>query len=205
MVAYDGIGNSREHVLNYKTFMKLQTHSDALMCKVFLTTLIGPVRAWFIAGVPAERKTSYLETIRQRRNESLREYVTKFNSEALQIPELDEGKAVEAIQKGTTSLEFFGLLCRKLLTTLVELMKRAEKYIRQDDALTTSRFAKEAGDRGKIGEDKRPDRQERRQDQGSEVLNKHWRERKEQRPYQPLISEMITPMNVSRTEVLVVI
>ncbi|XP_043809464.1 uncharacterized protein LOC122722521 [Manihot esculenta] len=56
------------------------------MCKVFPTTLLGPARAWFnnleagsinsfgdlatrfisrfIAGVPADRKTSYLETIR---------------------------------------------------------------------------------------------------------------------------------------------
>lgn len=32
-------GNPREHVLNYKTFMELQTHSDVLMCKIFLTTL----------------------------------------------------------------------------------------------------------------------------------------------------------------------
>lgn len=65
----------------------------------------------FIAGVPAERKTSYLETIKQRRNESLKEYVAKFNSKALQISELDEARTIGAMQKGTTSLEFFGSLC----------------------------------------------------------------------------------------------
>ncbi|XP_043811986.1 uncharacterized protein LOC122723547, partial [Manihot esculenta] len=97
MAAYDGAGNPREHVLNYKTFMELQTLSDALMCKVFPTTLTGLARAWFnsleagsirsfgdlasafinrfIAGVPAERKTSYLEMVKQRKDESLREYV----------------------------------------------------------------------------------------------------------------------------------
>lgn len=42
----------------------------------------------FIAEVPAGRKTSYLETVKQRRNESLREYVARFNSKALQMPEL---------------------------------------------------------------------------------------------------------------------
>ncbi|XP_021623842.1 uncharacterized protein LOC110623222 [Manihot esculenta] len=191
MATYDGAGNPREHILNYKTFIELQTLSDALMCKAFPTTLTGLARAWFnnleagsiksfrdlanifinrfIAGVPAERKTSYLEIGRQRKNESLREYVARFNTEALQIPELDENRAVEAMQKGTTSPEFFGSLYRKPPTTLAELMKRAKKYIMQDDALTTSRFAREAGDRGKAIQERRTERPERRQNKGPEV------------------------------------
>ncbi|XP_021621432.1 uncharacterized protein LOC110621458 [Manihot esculenta] len=112
MAAYDGTGNPPEHVLNYKRFMELQTHSNALMCKVFPTTLTGSARAWFnnlearsiknsmdlanvfisrfITGVPAERKISYLDTVRQRRNESLREYIASFNSKALQIFKFNE-------------------------------------------------------------------------------------------------------------------
>lgn len=182
-------------MLNYKTFMELQTHSDALMCKIFPTTLMGPARAWFnslelgsvknfldlanvfiskfIVGVPAKRKTSYLETVRQRGNESLREYVARFNSEALQILELDEGRAVETMQKGTTSHEFFKSLCQKSPTTLSELMKRAKKYIRHDDALTTSQFARNDREKGRAGDDKKQDRIERRQDRGLEALNKH--------------------------------
>lgn len=50
-----------------------------------------------------------------------------FNVEALQIPNLNESKAVEAIQKGTTSTEFFESLSRKVLTTLADLTQRAEK------------------------------------------------------------------------------
>ncbi|XP_021625024.1 uncharacterized protein LOC110624217 [Manihot esculenta] len=145
MVAYDGAGNLREHILNYKMFMELQTLLDTLMCKFFPMTPTGSAKAWFnsleagsinnfgdlanvfisrfIAGVPAEKKTSYLETVQQRRNEFLREYVARFNSEALQILELDEARVVEAIQKGTTSPEFFGSLCRKPPSTLAELMK----------------------------------------------------------------------------------
>ncbi|XP_021603794.1 uncharacterized protein LOC110608809 [Manihot esculenta] len=191
MAAYDGAGNPREHILSYKTFMELQTLSDALMCKLFPTMLTGAARAWFnsleagsirsfgdlastfisrfIAGVPADRKTSYLKTVKQRRNESLREYVARFNTEALQIPELDENRAVEEMQKGTTSPEFFGSLCRKPLTSLAELIKRAEKYIRQDDALTTSRFARETADKGKALEERRLDKYERRQSRGHEA------------------------------------
>lgn len=105
MATYDGTENPQEHILNYKTFIELQIHSDISMCKVFSTTLTELAWAWFnsleaesiksftdlasmfisrfIAGVTAERKTSYLETVRQRRNEFLKEYVARFNSEAL--------------------------------------------------------------------------------------------------------------------------
>ncbi|XP_021621477.1 uncharacterized protein LOC110621504 [Manihot esculenta] len=129
--------------------MELQTHLDALMYKVFPTNPTRPARAWFnyltigsikgfmdlanvfinrfIVGVSAKRKTSYLEIVSQRRNESLREYVARFNSEALQIFKLDEARAVEAMQ---------------------------------DDALTTSRFAREGGDRGKAVEDTQQERVE---------------------------------------------
>ncbi|XP_043811036.1 uncharacterized protein LOC122723308 [Manihot esculenta] len=125
MAAYDRTKILKENILNYKTFMELQSHSNALMCKVFPTILAGPAQVWFnslearsiksfmdlanmfisrfIAGISAEIKTNHLETVRQRRNESLREYVTRFNLKALQIPELDEGRDVEVMQKGTTS------------------------------------------------------------------------------------------------------
>lgn len=74
-----------------------------------------------------------METIRKRRDETLRECIAHFNSEALQIPNLDESKAVEAMQKGTTSAKFFWSLSKKPPNILADLMQRSEKYIRQDD------------------------------------------------------------------------
>ncbi|XP_021616539.1 uncharacterized protein LOC110617841 [Manihot esculenta] len=206
------------------------------MCKVFPTALTGPAWAWFnsleavsirsfgdlatifnsrfIAGVPADRKTSYLETVRQRRNETLREYVARFNTKALQIPELDENRAVEAMQKGTTSPEFFGSLSRKLPTSLAELMKRVEKYIRQDDALVTSRFAKEVADSGKAPEERRSKRQEKKQSKRLEQYRQPWDRRDqrpfppripEQRPLPPRVPENLMPLNASSTEMLMAV
>ncbi|XP_021609068.1 uncharacterized protein LOC110612597 [Manihot esculenta] len=157
----------------------------------------------FIAGVSAKRKTSYLETVRQRKNQSLREYVVRLNTEALQIPELDESRAVEAMQKGTTSPEFFRSLCRKPPTTLAELMKRAEKYITQDDTLITSRFAREVGDR-----EKQWKKEGRRDKRGVRIKGlRHIGSLEQERStgYQPLIPEGITPLNASRAEVLMVV
>lgn len=78
----------------------------------------------FIASVQTQRKTSYLEIIKQKKDETLREYVAHFNAKVLQIPNLDELRAVKAMQKGTISAEFFGSLSRKPPTTLAELMQR---------------------------------------------------------------------------------
>ena len=118
------------------------------------------------------------------------------------------------MQKGTTSLEFFGSLSRKPPTSLAELMKRAEKYIRQDDALVTSRFAKEAVDRGKAPEERRPERQEKKQGKRPEQYRQPWDRRDqrpfpprvpEQKPFSPWIPENLTPLNASRAEVLMAV
>ncbi|XP_021622999.1 uncharacterized protein LOC110622706 [Manihot esculenta] len=186
MATYDGAGKPSGAHPEQQNIHGAQTLSNALM--------------W----VPTERKTSYLETVWQKKNESLREYVARFNTEALQILELDESRAVEVMQKGTTSPEFFGSLCKKPPTTLAELMKRAKKYIRQDDALTTSRFAREARDRGRVVEERRPERPEKRQNKGPEAYRQPW-DKREQRAYQPRIPEAVTPLNASRAKVLMVV
>ena len=61
-------------------------------------------------------------------------------------------------------------------------MKRTEKYIRQDDALMTSRFAKEAADRGKAPEERRLERQEKKQSKRPETYRQPW-DRRDQRPF----------------------
>ncbi|XP_021600670.2 uncharacterized protein LOC110606223 [Manihot esculenta] len=118
------------------------------------------------------------------------------------------------MQKGTTSPEFFGSLSRKPPTSLEELMKRAEKYIRQDDALMTSRFAKEAADRGKAPEERRPERHEKKQSKRPETYRQPWDRRyqrpfpprvPEQRPFPPRVPEILTPLNASRAEVLMAV
>ncbi|KAJ9128709.1 hypothetical protein P3X46_034586 [Hevea brasiliensis] len=68
----------------------------------------------FIAGIYAQRKTSYLET-----------------------------RVVETMQNGITSSKFFDSLSPKLLTTLVELMQLQQSTFIQDDTLAISKFAKE--------------------------------------------------------------
>ncbi|XP_043815325.1 uncharacterized protein LOC122724433 [Manihot esculenta] len=116
------------------------------------------------------------------------------------------------------SPEFFGSLSRKPPTTLAELMKREEKYIRQDDALVTSRFAKESADRGKAPEERRSERHEKKQSKKPskkpEPYRQPWDRRDqrpfpprvlEQKPFPPRIPENLTLLNASRAEVLMAV
>ncbi|XP_043817364.1 uncharacterized protein LOC122725018 [Manihot esculenta] len=93
-------------------------------------------------------------------------------------------------------------------------MKRAEKYIRQDDALVTSRFAKESVNRGKAPEERRSERHEKKQSKKPEPYRQPWDRRDqrpfpprvpEQKPFPPHIPENLTPLNASRAEVLMAV
>ncbi|XP_043809844.1 uncharacterized protein LOC122723104 [Manihot esculenta] len=93
-------------------------------------------------------------------------------------------------------------------------MKRAEKYIRQDDALVTSRFAKGEPGKEKAPEERRPEKHEKKHGKRSEPYRQPW-ERRDQRPLPPRASEQRllpswvpekpTPLNAFRAKVLVAV
>ena len=87
--------------------MQLHNFSDAILWKTFSTTLKGVTRTWFnqlsgstilsfhqltdsfrshfMASRPAERDTSYLFTVKQKSNESLKYYLGRFYKAMLEI------------------------------------------------------------------------------------------------------------------------
>lgn len=75
----------------------------------------------------------------QSPNETLRDYLARFNKEALQIKEIQVDIIMEAMKRGTWHKEFFDSLETSLLKTIRELMRRMEKYIKLDDALRLKR------------------------------------------------------------------
>lgn len=104
------------------------------------------------------------------------------------------------MQKGTTSVEFFGSLSRKPPNTLVDLLQRVEKYIMKDDALMTNKFAKESRERDisrGCNEDRTRDYGVRRPNQGPRALNKYTNHRETNHQPRPLQYKEIIPLNVS--------
>ena len=44
---FDGKSDQVDHIFNFQQKMALETRNEAILCKVFSTTLIGPTLVWF--------------------------------------------------------------------------------------------------------------------------------------------------------------
>ena len=44
---FDGKFDLVDHIFNFQQKMALETRNEAILCKVFSTTLVGPALAWF--------------------------------------------------------------------------------------------------------------------------------------------------------------
>ena len=107
---YDGSTDPDEHIAIYTTWISLYTWNDAIMCRVFPTTLKGATLSWFTRLPPlsidcfdilvgkfgAQFATSRphhltsiaLVNIRQEKGESLRMFMERFGKVALGIQNL---------------------------------------------------------------------------------------------------------------------
>ena len=103
--SYDGVKDPLDHLETFKTLMHLQGVVNEIMCRAFPTMLKGAARIWFsrltlgsistfkelnaqftshfIGGHRYKKSTAYLMNIKQREDETLRSYITRFNNEAL--------------------------------------------------------------------------------------------------------------------------
>ncbi|XP_030948930.1 uncharacterized protein LOC115972828 [Quercus lobata] len=137
--------------------MHLQGVPDQIMCRAFPTTLKGPARVWFsrltpnsintfkelsaqftshfIGGHRYKRSTACLMSIKQREDETLRAYITRFNKEALSIDEADDKILVAAFTSGLRKGKFLFSLYKNDPKTMADVLYRATKYMNAEDAL----------------------------------------------------------------------
>ena len=154
---YNGNKDSLDHLESFKTLMHLQGISDEIMCKAFPTTLKGPARVWFskltpnsissfkelsaqfashfIGGHKYKKSTAYLMNIKQREDETLRSYITRFNKEALSIDEADDKILVATFTNGLLKGKFLFSLYKNDPKTMSDVLYRATKYMNAEDAL----------------------------------------------------------------------
>ena len=95
-------------------------------------------------------------SIKQREDETLRAYISRFNKEALSINEADDKIFVAAFTNGLKKGKFLFSLYKNDPKTMSEVLYRATKYMNAEDTL--------------LARDERPKKRERmedtRQDQG---------------------------------------
>ncbi|XP_057249302.1 uncharacterized protein LOC104893751 [Beta vulgaris subsp. vulgaris] len=126
MKLYDGTTDPNDHVAQYKqrmiTISIPKNMREACMCKGFGSTLTGPALQWFInlnngtissfaqlvnafnmqfaSSRKMEKQASDLHRIVQKSDESLKEFVNRFNREKVPIPNCDARTAIEAFRRG---------------------------------------------------------------------------------------------------------
>ena len=89
----------------------------------------------FVGGHRYKKSTVCLMSIRQREDETLRSYITRFNKEALSIDEANDKILVAAFMNGLQKGKFLFSLYKNDLKTMTEVLYRATKYKNVEDAL----------------------------------------------------------------------
>nr|XP_023921524.1 uncharacterized protein LOC112032987 [Quercus suber] len=104
-----------------------------------------------------KKSMACLVSIRQREDETLRSYITRFNKEALSIDKADDKILVTAFTNGLRKGKFLFSLYKNDLKTMSEVLHRVTKYMNAEDVL--------------LAREKQPRERERqeevRRDQGS--------------------------------------
>ncbi|XP_065620354.1 uncharacterized protein LOC136063635 [Quercus suber] len=141
--SYDRVKDPLDHLETFKTLMHLQGVPDEIMYRAFPTTLKGPARIWFswltpnsistfkelsaqftshfIGGHKYKKSIACLMSIRQRKDETLRSYITCFNKEAFSINEADDKILVAAFTNGLRKGKFLFSLYKNDPKTMSEI------------------------------------------------------------------------------------
>ncbi|XP_012851511.1 PREDICTED: uncharacterized protein LOC105971204 [Erythranthe guttata] len=207
---FEGTTDPQEYIEKFHAMADLYGPTDAAMCKMFRTTLSKRAMNWFNALPTGSIDTfaqlslrftnqfainkqyaktpAHLFSIVQRDNETLRNYIRRFVEAVHEVPSVGQDMLSGIMQQNLKSGRFKESIAGRPPGNLDELLNRAEKYIRIEEASANAPPKRKR-------EDERPDirrRDDRRpppppQGQSSSTYNR------------------FTPLNTRLTEILHVI
>ena len=158
---FTGTEDPEAHLTTFHTQMMLIGGSDAVRCKLFMTTLVGMTMEWFISlrnghvtsfaqllklfseqyiANRAPPPNSYdLFDIRQYQGETLKEFVNCFGAQVVRVSTKDESMIVHAFRKGMCPRPFSESLIRSRPTTFAEIRRRAVAHIVAESEVSEKR------------------------------------------------------------------
>ncbi|KAL5567677.1 hypothetical protein UlMin_024252 [Ulmus minor] len=163
---YDGTGDPAEHLETYKSWMELNSATNAFQCRAFVITLTGIARRWFRTLRPGsvfsfrqlsesfisqfavnkvQRKPArHLYTVRQKENESTEAFLNRFVKEEMSVKDRNDSTACGALMAGLRSATVL-----KYMTSDLEASKLSQDILlggkRKIDFQAGSSKAKENG------------------------------------------------------------
>ena len=109
-----------------------------------------------------------LISMKQRENESLQEFITRFNTTTLEVIDLDQMVAMSAMKGILKPSKIFFSLEKKFPTSFLKMLSRAEKYANTEEAF----FARKTlvpgpSEKGK-GKERKKDKRKREKPLGND-------------------------------------
>ncbi|GKV10424.1 hypothetical protein SLEP1_g21788 [Rubroshorea leprosula] len=152
---YDGTKDPDDHLHAFYSYMQAQNASDALMCKTFPSTLRGNAQTWYYSLPPRyissysemasafatkfssrrliRKTTSKLMRVKQRDEESLKNYMSRFNDAVLEVSSFNQAVGIAAVIQGLQHERFRDSLIKHHVATFNERTKQP-KFIREQGA-----------------------------------------------------------------------
>ncbi|XP_058103547.1 uncharacterized protein LOC131247125 [Magnolia sinica] len=166
VIQFSRSGDPSEHVESYRSWMQIQSATDAMMCRAFSITLSESARSWyrqlkpksissfselsrmfltqFISGKKSWKPTTHLFTLKQGNKEPLKDYIARFNEELLLVEDYNDKMTLSAMFSGLKEGKFTFSIGKNPPTTLAELISRAQKYTNAEEFSNSCRNIKAA-------------------------------------------------------------
>ncbi|XP_058106443.1 uncharacterized protein LOC131249683 [Magnolia sinica] len=183
VIQFSGSGDPSEH-LKPKSIS-----SFAELSRLFLTQ--------FISGKKSRKPTTHLFTLKQGNKKTLKDFIARFNEEALLVEDYDDKMALSAMFNGLKEGKFTFSIGKNPPTTVAELISRAQKYTNVEEFSNTHKNVQVAE---QLSKEKRP-RNEEPQSASKKLNNRASRDRRpSRRPESKFRS--YTPLNTSPKQML---
>jgi hypothetical protein len=231
---YDGSEDPQAHLEAFREHLILHGTPDEIACRAFPLTLKGVAKDWF-TGLPLKSVGTFKElgrlfltqflatrkrkknatcllTMRQGNEESLKDFMLRFNKEKLEVDSPDDKTMLNALMQGVRAEgPLMAEVGRKNIrkVTLPQFMKLTEEFIHQEElvgtllkAQTLEEQAKQESKKASTAPKPKEEKNPRKGEKKSGPLFKSESRKAEPPKFQ---QEVFTPLNASRTEVFMAI